>query len=137
LKTLVTQADVTASGSQVLADDLSLFSTIEFLLNVSAAAAGAGDTLDVFIQSSGDDGTTYDDFIHFTQVLGNGGAKKLIARWSANVAPETEIKAPQDKALAAGVQQGPIASKVRVAWVVAGAGADFDFTLSMEGVRRR
>ena len=50
-----------------------------FLLSVTAAATEVGDKLNVYIQSSPDSGTTYDDFIHFTEVLGNGGAVKHIA----------------------------------------------------------
>ena len=38
-----------------------------FLLNVTAAATEAGDKLNVYIQSSPDGGSTYDDFIHFTE----------------------------------------------------------------------
>src|SRR6266496_1561427 len=79
----------------------------EFLLNVTAAASAVGDTLDVYIQASSDGGTTYDDFVHFTQVLGNGGAKKFLARWQGEIAPTTALAAPGDATLAAGVAQGP------------------------------
>ena len=43
------------------------------ILNVTAAANVAGDTLDVFTDWSLD-GVTYFNGAHFTQVLGNGGA---------------------------------------------------------------
>lgn len=97
------------------------------------AATDATDTLDVYVQHSPDGGTTYDDFVHFTQVLGNGGAKKYIATWFRDMAPETEMKAPADASLAAGVLQGPIGSTLRVKWVVVDSGnADQSFTFKVE-----
>lgn len=58
---------------------LSGFKRLELLLNVTAAATEAGDTLDVLVDSSPDGGVTWVNLVHFTQVLGNGGAKKFVA----------------------------------------------------------
>lgn len=104
-----------------------------FLLNITAAATAASDTLDVYVQSSIDDGTTFDDFVHFTQALGNAGAKKYIAQWIVEgTAPTTPLHAPQDAALAAGVSQGPVGVLWRIKWVaVDGGGADTSFTFSL------
>lgn len=96
-----------------------------FQLNVTAAATDVGDTLDVYLQHSVDGGTTWDDFVHFTQVLGNGGAKTFIARWnSIGAAPEAELGAPQDAAMSAGVLQQPLGRDWRVKWVIVDAGTD-------------
>lgn len=103
----------------------------EVLLNVTAAAAAANDTLDVYVQASVDGGSTWDDFIHFTQVLGNGGAKKYLARWQGEVAPTTALAAPGDATLAAGVAQGPHGLLWRVKRVVA-SGTGAVFTLSVQ-----
>ena len=46
-----------------------------FVLNVTAAATEVDDTLDVYIDTSYDGGTTWVNVGHFTQVLGNGGVK--------------------------------------------------------------
>lgn len=111
-----------------------------FLLTVSAAATEVGDTLDVYLQSSIDGGTTWDDFVHFTQVLGNGGAKKYIAYWNALPSPESELGAPTDATLAAGVKQGPIGEKIRTKWVIVDAGtanASFTFKIDASLVRGR
>lgn len=112
-----------------------------FMLNVTAAATDATDTLDVYLQSSIDEGVTYDDFVHFTQVLGNGGAKKFLAEWMARTGapnnPETEMHAPSDAAMAAGVKQGPVGPLWRVKWVIVdpGAGvASFTFSLAMQPI---
>jgi hypothetical protein len=48
-------------------------------LVVSAAATDATDTLDVYVDVLAADGATWLNAIHFTQVLGNGGAKKFFA----------------------------------------------------------
>lgn len=70
----------TETGSKVLvAQDQAPFSHASFVLNVTAAGTDAGDTLDVYVDVSPDDGTTWLNAIHFTQVLGNGGAKKFVA----------------------------------------------------------
>lgn len=50
-----------------------------FILDVTAAATASGDTLDVYVDFS-PDGTSWINAIHFTQVLGNGGAKKELAK---------------------------------------------------------
>ena len=105
-----------------------------FQLNVTAEATEVGDTLDVYIQHSVDGGTTWDDFVHFTQVLGNGGAKKFIARWNGiGAAPESELGAPQDGAMSAGVLQQPVGSAWRVKWAITDAGTDnASFTFGVE-----
>lgn len=124
----------TSSGTQVLNGKFGNLIAAAFLLTVSAAATDAGDTLDVYIQHSMDNGDTWDDFVHFTQVLGNGGAKKFKAIWNAIMAPETELAAPGDGALAAGVLQGPIGEKLRIKWVVVDAGsANVSFTFKVDG----
>lgn len=111
-----------------------------FLLTVSAAAAAVGDLLDVFLQSSADGGTTYDDFVRFTQVLGNGGAKKYIAVWQRDVTPTRALGAPQDGAMAAGVNQGPVATTWRIKYKVTDGGAhgqSFTFKVDMSPILDR
>lgn len=129
--TLLASAARTASNVAVLT--LPNLRTVRggvFLLNVSAAASLVGDTLDVYLQGSVD-GTNYNDFIHFTQVLGNGGAKVYEAKWFLDMAPETELGAPSDKAMGAGVVQGLQAiSYWRLAWVIEG-GSSKSFTFSV------
>jgi len=134
--TLVASGAKTASGNSgsltPFGSKVGKLKAAIFQLAVSAAATESGDLLDVYVQHSPDDGTTWDDFIHFTQVLGNGGAKKYIATWLRDVTPESEIKAPADAALAAGVLQGPIAPLLRVKWVIVDASTqNASFTLSL------
>lgn len=129
--TLLASAEQIASGVSVVPttvpDDIV---AAVFQLDVTAAATAAGDTLDVYIQHTVD-GTNYDDFVHFTQVLGDGGAKRFLARWnSLGAAPESELGAAQDAAMSAGVLQQPISRTWRVKWVIASA-SDPAFTFSV------
>jgi hypothetical protein len=131
---LLTSAARTASGNQALTGKIGQAVAAIFLLTVSAAATDTGDTLDVYIQHSVDGGTTWDDFVHFTQVLGDGGAKKFQAFWNGLMAPEAEQAAPADATMAAGVKQGPVGSKWRVKWVIVDAGTDdASFTFKVDG----
>lgn len=109
MQTLLASAARTASGTASLTiAHIDRILAALFFLDVTVAATAAADTLDVYLQASPDGGTTWDDVVHFTQVLGNGGAKQFIATWQRNVTPEAELQAPQDVAMAAGVRQGPV-----------------------------
>jgi hypothetical protein len=136
---LLASAARTTSGTATLtASVVNQWRAAAFLLDVTVAATDAGDTLDVYLQSSVD-GSTWDDFAHFTQVLGNGGAKKFVATWTREITPESELKAPADGSLAAGVLQGPNASSWRVKWVIVDAGTanvSFTFSLAASGLLR-
>ena len=138
---LLSSAARTVSGERVILGSFGNILAGSFLLVVSAAATEAADTLDVYIQSSADNGDNYDDFIHFTQVLGNGGAKKIQAFWNALMAPEAELAALADASMAVGIKQGPVGDKWRVKWVIAGdvpvLNASFTFSLSASLVRSR
>lgn len=100
------------------------------ILNVTAAATEATDTLDVFIDASIDGGTTWINIMHFTQVLGNGGAKKHvnISVSDASVA----FDAASD--LAAGATPRSLVGSVfRPRWTVVdagGAAASFTFGIT-------
>lgn len=104
-----------------------------FTLKVTSAAAVAGDTLDVWLEHSWDDGTTFDDFVHFTQVLGNGGALTHLAQWLLyGGAPTAQLHKAVTKTLAVGVNQGPLGNQWRAEYTVAGASAAFTFQIQVE-----
>ena len=101
-----------------------------FQLAVTAAAAAGGDTLNVYVQHSTDQGVTWDDFVSFTQVLGNGGVKNFIAGQTAQGAAPAAMHPVADGSLAAGsVNQGPLGDLWRVKWVIAGATPNFTFAV--------
>lgn len=53
-----------------------------FILDVTAAATAAGDTLNVFVQTK-IDGTNWLDVVHFAELVGDGGAKLHIEKVAA------------------------------------------------------
>lgn len=84
MKTLVLKqsaaqtTSTTGDGVQIL-EDANAFTSATFILDVTAAATAAGDTLDVYVDFSPDN-SIWVNAAHFTQVLGNGGAKREIAK---------------------------------------------------------
>lgn len=105
---------------------------IAVVLDVSAAATLAGDTLDVYVQQK--IGGNWDDIMHFTQVLGNGGAKNEIGIISFVEAVTANFHNPGDASMgAASVRKGPITGTVRTKYVIAGgANKSFTFSVNME-----
>ena len=102
------------------------------LLNVTAAATAGGDTLDVYLQKNvgPPSNLVWTDFVHFTQVLGNGGVKQHVAEIAGLVTPTAAMHAVQDAALSAGVNQGPWSDDWRIKWVVVGTGT-FTFSIAL------
>lgn len=115
---------VTATGSAVRLPGM--VNAIAFTLDVTAAATDAGDTLDVAIQTK-IDGTNWVDVVAFTQVLGNGGALRHIAKVSAETAQAMFLNA----ALAAGNVRNLLGDEWRVSYVQVDADADATFTFSV------
>lgn len=137
--TLVASAARTATGNSGSLKSLlrhpEMVKKIRAVLDVTAAATAAGDTLDVYLQTTYD-GTNWQDIGHFTQVLGNGGALKHTLEWTRDgVTPESEMHVPQAAAIAAGaVLQGlKLGADTRIAWVVVnGTAASFTFSVVAE-----
>lgn len=96
-------------------------------LDVSAAATDVGDTLDVYVQTT-IDGTNWVDIYHFTQVLGNGGAKRYYGKVMFDAAL-TEFE--NGTALAAGASRSIMGEKYRVRYVIVDADADGGFTFGV------
>ena len=103
------------------------------VLDVTAAATDAGDTLDVYIDTSFDGGVSFVNIGHFTQVLGNGGAKKFIMSFKANPITSSNCVAfTADQAAAAALQIG-WGDRLRVRSVVVDASTqNVSFTYSVK-----
>lgn len=101
------------------------------LLDVTAAATTSGHTLDVYIDTSPDGGTTWVNIGHFTQVLGDGGAKKFaMALRGDNPGASAVVDATSDAA--AGVtRQWGICDRLRARGIVNSGGA---FTYSVKAL---
>lgn len=102
-----------------------------FLLNVTAAATDAADTLNVYVDWS-IDGTTYINGGHFTEVLGDGGAKKYYMVFDATNPGTSVIDATSDAASGA-VRPGMFGAYIRGRYAVVDADADSAFTFTVTG----
>ncbi len=87
-----------------------------FVLDVTAAATASADTLDVSVQTRIDDGVgaTWHQVVHFTQVLGDGGAKQYVEKMTFAA---TEAGYESGSALGAGTVRNLAGDQWRVAWV--------------------
>jgi hypothetical protein len=97
-----------------------------FVLDLTAAATDANDTLNVFVQTKIDK-TNWLDVVHFTECLGDGGALRYVAKINADIAQaEFEVAT----ALGAAAVRNLLGDVWRVRWAVVdptGANAAFTF----------
>ena len=107
--------------------------TMVFVLDVTAIGTDVGDTFDFKIQE-GLPGSSVipTDRVHFTQLLGNGGAKQFIARIQTFVAVAA-TPAPNVALAASLVVDGPICDLLRYVIAVVDADADTTITFSLKG----
>lgn len=109
------------------------YSELHATLDVTAAATDAGDTLDVYLDTSFDGGVTFVNIGHFTQVIGTGGAKRYIMSFkSAPIAASNSVLATADQAASAALQIG-FGDRFRYRAVeVNTSTADSSFTFSLK-----
>lgn len=126
-RTLLASTASTATGTGSQVDDLwqlggqhAHVAALALVLDVTAAATDAGDTLDVYVQTQLD-GTNWADVARFTQVLGNGGAKRFFKKLSRGAAM-TEFE--NATGLGAAAQRDLLGAQWRVRWVITDAGTD-------------
>ena len=99
---------------------------------VSAAATDVSDTLDVYIDTSFDGGTTWVNIGHFTQVLGNGGAKTLVMSF-CNANPGTSAVVDVSSSASAGAtRQIGFGNRLRYRGVMVDGDANGSFTYEIK-----
>ena len=126
---LLASTTVTATSTGTTAVRMpGMVNAYAFVLDVTAAATDSGDKLDVYIQTMCD-GTNWVDVQRFTQVLGNGGAKRYVAKITASAAM-TEFE--NGTGLGAAALRNVFGDQWRVRYVVTDAGTDnASFTFSV------
>ncbi len=127
LNTAVTRNSAAGTGIAQLGL-LRKYELATFQLNVTAAAAGATDTLDVFIDLSLD-GNLWINALHFTQVLGNGGAKTFVNQLCFPTAAVADINVTSDGA--ANSARNLWAPHVRAGFVQVSGGGTAQFTFQV------
>ena len=108
---------------------------LEAVLDVTAGATEASDTLDVTIQAFV--GGVWVDVIHFSQVLGNAAVKRYFAKICG---PEPQAMFEDAAALAAGSVRHLLSDSYRVKHTIVdggGAAASFTFSVKANYYRRK
>ncbi len=115
-------ATVVAGATGTVQSGLGRFRRWIFLLDITASATEAGDTLDVYVDVSLD-GTTWVNAVHFTQQAGNGAAKKEIAILDP-AAPGTSVIVSTSDAASGAVRPSAWGEYMRARWTVVEANAN-------------
>jgi hypothetical protein len=127
--TLLASAAQTATGTASSSVYMPVMQAAAFVLDVTAAATATGDTLDVYVQTKLD-GTNWVDVVHFTQVLGDGGAKRYYAKLTSHLAT---AEFENGAALGAAAVRNLIGDEWQVRWAITDADTDdasFTFSVS-------
>lgn len=120
----------TVTGSDVLLDQK--YNECAVQLIVSAAGTDLTDTLDVYIDTSFDGGTTYVNLGHFTQVLGNGGAKTFVMAIKSDNPGASAVYAVGTDATAGATRQIGFGDRLRYRGVMVDANANGSFTYEIK-----
>lgn len=130
----------TITGNTATAGDatthLDIYNRATVLLTVSGKVFDGGTTLDVYLQYSPDEGTTWDDIAHFAQVtsaaVGDGTYVLSLNNGTAGVADRATDDA--DGTLAAnGVRNIPWCDRVRVKYDGANLSGTDTITIKVQG----
>jgi hypothetical protein len=122
----------TLTGDAVVLDQK--FDQLIAQLIVSAAATDAGDTLDVYIDTSFDGGTTWVNIGHFTQVLGNGGAKTFVLAIKNDNPGASAVYDVTSNAAAGATRQIGFGDRLRYRGVMVDADVDGSFTYEVKAL---
>lgn len=130
--TLAASEARTAGANGTTRTGFGRFRRLILLLSITASAADAGDTLDVYVDGSLD-GSTWFNLVHFTQQAGNGAARKEFAVLDPSTPGTSVINVTAD-ANAAAVRPAGFAPYLRARWAIADSGnGDSSHTFSLTG----
>ena len=117
--TLQASGEQTATGNGSAVQLPGMANAMAFVFRLTAAADDVGDTLDVFVQTTFDDGTTWVDVAHFTQVNGDTAVVTppyYVAKVAAGAA---ETMFENATTLSAGSVRNLLGDKWRARWAIA------------------
>lgn len=129
--TLLASATRTSSGAGTAVTGLRGFRGGTFMLSITDAATAAGDTLNVYVQRLLPNGTSWDDIVSFTQVLGNGADTLTYVADVIFDSQASDERVAADGSLAAGtVSAVAFGDSLRVKYTIASADTP-SFTFSV------
>ncbi len=131
---LVDAVVVSASSTSSVFDGLHKYKAFYGIFSATAVPTGGSPTLSVYLQTSPDGGTTWQDIASF-QFTGSTAARLFsIQTETAGVAT---MITPSDGALATNtVVQGPIGDRLRVKYTFTAGGSTGTYTLTVKLVAR-
>lgn len=128
---LLASAVQTATGQGTAVTGLGGHRGGTFVLTLTNAATEVDDTLNVYVQRLLPDGTTWDDVVAFTQILGNGAdSLSFVADVNFDSAASDERATSQETLTAGTVSAVALTNSLRVTWVIVdpgGGAASFTF----------
>jgi hypothetical protein len=126
-RTILASTAVTATSTGTTAVYIpAIKSGLVAVLDVTAAGTLVGDTLDVYLQTEVN--SSWYDVIRFTQVLGNGGAKKFVHKIIGEAAT---VEYETGTGLAAAADRDLFGDSWRTRYVVTNGGGTHAFTFSV------
>jgi hypothetical protein len=129
---LLVPTAINANGTGNPVIGLGQYKNLYAVLNLTAVPAGGAPTLDVYLQSSPDSGTTWRDIAH-TQFTTAAVARFVSI--SGDAAGSTSIVAASDGQLAGEtVVQGPWGDRLRIKYVFAAGGSSGSYQLAISGI---
>lgn len=132
LVTLAASAARTAGANGTPVTGLGWVRRLIVVLDITASATDAGDTLDVFVDVSPDGGTTWLNAVHFTQQAGNGSARAEFAVLDPSN-PGTSVVNVTADAAAGAVRPALFGDAIRARWEIVDSGdADQSHTFSVK-----
>lgn len=134
LKPSEAQTESVTGETVELITDAQPFSQVNFILDLTAAATATADTLDVYVDVSFDN-ETWINAVHFTQILGDGGAKRELAKLTVGELNDPDAVLDVASDASAGVTRNVgITPFIRYRSVIVDDGTDnASFTYSLEG----
>lgn len=122
-------AETATAGDQSAAVNLPAYvNGLVFVVDLTVTEDDVDDTLNLFIQTK-IDGTNWVDVVHFTEMLGNGNAKRFVAKIAVDTA-QAEFEA--GAALGAAAVRHLFGDAWRARWVIVDpTGSDASFTFSI------
>lgn len=127
--TLLASDAQAATSTGEAAVKLPITGGIAFVCDLTAAADDVDDTLNLFVQTKL--GADWVDVVHFTEMLGDGGAKRFVAKLTRDLA---QAEFETGAALGAAAVRNLLGDEWRVRFVIVDpTGSDASFTFSVTG----